>query len=118
MDVGAIHELVRDLNFDTFEVPVTLTPVGGPDVETFGIWCTPITEGQPVSGFRQGIRRMEAMKVIALKSTYAGLVTKGLKFDAPDGPGGAIRTFRFDGPTEVFSDHTRFNVVLDTTGDT
>lgn len=115
MDVGAIHELVRDLNFDAFEVPVTITPVGGPDIETFGIWCTPITEGQ-TSSFRQGVRRMEAIKVLALKSVDAGIVTNGLKFDAPDGPGGAIRTFRFDGPSEIFSDHTRFTVVLDTTG--
>lgn len=147
MNVAEIHELVRDLNFDTFGVEITILPTGLlPDrrtfplegtgrtfplrwsdrtfplvsagvsdaLETTGIWMTPPTEGMPASGSRT-IRRKEAIKCLAIKAADAEGLNKELsRITAPDGPGGTVRTFRLDGPSEIFSDHTRFTVVVDT----
>jgi|SRR6185295_15750108 len=112
MDVGAIHSLVRDLNFDTFGVTVTVQPVDGPTFDTVGIWVTPITDGFPQS-FRQGPRLMEAVKILALKAADAALVNRDARIVAPDGPGGVSANWKVEGPDEIFSDHTRFKVIRD-----
>lgn len=115
MDVGELHERVRDLNFDIFGVDITIVPVEGANVPAVAIWMTPVTEGQP-SSFRPGPQRKEPSKVLALKAADAALITKGARLIAPNGPGGATATWRCDGPSEVFTDHTRFTLVRDTSG--
>lgn len=115
MDVGVIHSLVRDLNFDTYGVPITIRPASGPDVETVGIWCTPPTLGRP-SGLG-GIQRREPLNVMAIKAADVALCVRTARIIAPDGPGGAEATFRIDGIDEAFTDHTRFKLVA-TTEDT
>lgn len=115
MDVGALHSLVCDVSFDTFGVDITIRPddADGIDpIETVGVWMTPQTAGTP-NPFG-GIRRAEPMKVLAIKSADAQLITReATRIDAPDGPGGTERRWRVDGVVEVFTDHTRFRLIRD-----
>jgi len=116
MDVGTIHQLVRDLNFDTFGVAVTIRPESGPDIPTVGIWVTPPTFGFPGGGGR--LQKKEPLKIMAIKAADVASCQRSARIIAPDGPGGPEAIFRIDGTSEIFTDHTRFKLVKETAEDT
>lgn len=115
MDVGVIHQLVSDINFETYKVDITIQFSPSILNHTVGIWMTPTTPQYPAS-FAQGPKRADPLKILAIKAADCQVVTRGTTILAPDGPGGPQSTFRVDGESESFTDHKRFKVIRDDSG--
>lgn len=107
MDLGPLRGLVSSLNFATFGLPAIVELPAG-DVETSGIWQTPITDDMP--GNLQ-IRRREPLRILAIPTVDAPDLPHGTIIRAPLVSGGAILRWQVDGFDRFENEHARYRVL-------
>jgi hypothetical protein len=115
VDLGALRELVRDVNFETHGVDAVVTVPDGDPVETRVIWMTPENDGAPdPGGGRRGndqFRRTDPRRSLSIRRDDVPAVPRDTTIavtehllDEPD-------VWRVDAIEEVRSDHVRVIVM-------
>lgn len=108
MDLGSLRALALDLNFAAHGVPVTVQPPDSDEIETRGIWVTPISEDVPIGS---EFSRREPQRVMALSRLAVPSVPKGTVIQAPEKSGDEIAVWRVDGLERKDADHHRVIVI-------
>lgn len=93
-----------------FGLLATVTPPGGPSVETVVVWQPPRSEEHPGGG---EYRRAEARRVLAVARDDVPEIPRGTVIEVPERAGAAATAWRVDSMADVDSDHHRV-VVLPT----
>lgn len=107
MDLGALRELVRDVNFATHGVPATVTLPGAPAVPpitTRVIWLTPVPLQSPVGA---SFTRTEAQRIVAIPRDDVAEVPRGTLLAVTEPFQAAPVAWKVDGIDEVRADHYR-----------
>jgi hypothetical protein len=101
---------VLETNLAVHGVDVTVTRPSPDDteIETQGIWLTPLTEEMPLNS---GLQRHEPRRVMALSLSEVPTVPTGTLIVGPERPGGTDRTWQVDGVERREADHVRVYVV-------
>jgi hypothetical protein len=108
VDLGALRELVRDVNFATHGVPATVTPPGAPAVTTRVIWLTPLSVQSPVGA---SFTRTEAQRIVAIPRDDVPEVPRGTLLAVTEPFQSAPVAWKVDGIDEVRADHYRAVVI-------
>ncbi len=108
MDLGPLRALVASLNFEAHGLPAVVELLAG-DVETLGIWLTPITEDYPGP---LTLTRREAARVLAIPvADFPDVLPRGTRIRAPLVSGGAVSTWQIDGFERFEAEHARYRLV-------
>ena len=111
MDLQPLRDLVRDLNFDTHGIPVTVTPPGEPAISTRAIWLGPVVEDLPAG---RDINRREPRRAIALRMDEVTDVPRGTIIVPSEIIGGVSGNWQIDGIESTERDHFRVIVTPET----
>jgi hypothetical protein len=110
MELGALRELARDLNFEVLGVALTVAPPNQVPVDTRGIWLAPVTGIYPLG---TELHRREAPRVLALPRGVLPSVPRGTLITVPAAdPATALdAVWQVDGVDRAEADHHRVIVV-------
>lgn len=111
MDLGALRDLVRDVNFDVHGVTAIVALPGEVPVTTTGIWTSALIEDPPIG---RNYNRREPRRVMALRRDVFTEVPRGTSVSASERPGGASRDWKVDGLESTEQDHFRVILIPDT----
>ncbi len=107
MDLGALRVLVSTLNFEAHGLPAVVELLAG-DVETLGIWLTPITEDYPGA---LTLTRREPTRVLAIPvADVPDVLPRGTRIRAPLVSGGAVLIWQIDGFERFEAEHARYRL--------
>lgn len=110
MDVGALRELVRDINASAFGVSITVTRPGEAAIATTGIWqISPLQEDQP---YGADLAKREPRRVLAIARADVPTMPRGTVISAPELPSGLAKSWTVDGLDLVDPIHWRVIVKL------
>lgn len=108
MDLSSMEALVRDVNFDTFGIVVTVTPLGGSSITTQGKWCTPEFDERPVG---KDYNRRDPRRVMALRIDEVPDIPRGSLIVASEFDGEDAKNWKVDGIEKTERDHIRVILV-------
>lgn len=111
MELGALCDLVLDVNFDLQGVPATVTLPGQAAIDTRVFLLGKLMEDNPVG---KDFERREPRRVIAIKRDVVANVPRGTIIVAPEKPGGTERSWQIDGMQSTERDHYRIIVIPET----
>lgn len=103
-----MEALVRDINFDTLGIPVTVTPLEGSSIETQGIWTPSEFDERPVGKdySRRDPRRVMALRIADVPDIPRGSLIVASEFDGED-----AKNWKVDGIEKTDRDHIRVILV-------
>ncbi|KKM71001.1 hypothetical protein LCGC14_1434940 [marine sediment metagenome] len=93
---------------DAFGLPATVTPPGGPTVQTTAVWLPPVTVDQPTTS---DLRRAEPRRVLALPLAEAPQVPRDTVVSVPEHKGAVAADWKVDEAERIDFDHWRMMVV-------
>jgi hypothetical protein len=108
LSIGALHGLVRNINFAAFGVAATVTVPGDPPIATKVIWLTAVNELRPDGS---QFPRTESRRGMAIRRDEVPLLPRGTKIEVAEHLLTAPGTWIVDGSEATFSDHHRVVVV-------
>ncbi len=108
MDLSSMEALVRDIDFDTLGIPVTVTPLGGSSITTQGIWSPSIFDEPPVG---KDYNRREPRRVMALRIDEVPDIPRGSLIVASEFDGEDAKNWKVDGVEKTDRDHIRVILV-------
>lgn len=108
MDVSALRELVRDVEFGVHGVAAVVTPPSAAPVATLVIWMTDTSEAVPVGS---GFTRKEPRRILAIRRDEVPAVPRGTIVEVAEHTQTSPAIWRVDAMESVFPDHHRVVVV-------
>ena len=111
MELGALRDLVLELNMDMHGVPATVTPPGEADITTRVIWLSPVVDDNPAG---RELDRREPRRMMAISRTDVENVPRGTVIAAPEKHGGDSRNWQIDSTESTEPDHFKVIVIPET----
>lgn len=94
MELGALRDLVLELNLDMHGVPATVTPLSGESaISTRVIWLIPVVDDVPAG---RELQRREPRRMMVISRTDVEDVPRGTIVAAPEKLGGDSRNWQID----------------------
>jgi hypothetical protein len=104
MDLAALRDLARDIEFQTLGVPLTVTVGEDDPIVSRGIWLTYQADQLPTSS---PLQRSAPRKVMALRRDQVATAPRGTLISAPAMVGGTTQNWVVDGYLEQRDDTHR-----------
>lgn len=111
MELGALRDLVLELNLDTHGVPATVTAPDGASITTRVIWLTPVIDDLPAG---KDFDRREPRRMMVISRAAVANVPRGTIVVAPEKLGGDSRNWQIDGVESTEPDNFHVIVVPET----
>lgn len=107
MELGALRDLVLELNLDTHGVPATVTAPGESAITTRVIWLTPVITDLPAG---KDFDRREPRRMMVVSRAEVTNVPRGTIVAAPEKLGGDSRNWQID--SVETTDPDKFHVIV------